>query len=201
MDIHGLVKDMKWEVIGTSTETSASIKLKVNSNAKTLESFPFEFEVVFTYTLIGSTLRIQETYINTSREPLPMYDGFHPYFRVSDKSQVEYIIDASKVLHYEDNIIADYTSKYDLTNSDKSIVILDAKGSTLSFKDKITNKAVKLSYSDEFKYIVLWSDKENNSICPEPWMALPNALNSKKDLYYIEPDKSYEAFLEISLIG
>lgn len=197
MEIHGLVRNYPWQVDATDLNDKASIKVKFKSSDITKKYYPFDFEIIYTYTLKGNVLTIDQEYINNSEVNMPMYAGFHPYFNIIDKSKLKYDIDAEKYFDYEGNDIKSYNGFIDMTNEDKSKIFLDSKTCHLCFYDEILKRKISMEYSSEFKYIVLWSVIGKNFICIEPWMAKPDAMNTKEDLYYIKPHDNYNAYLTI----
>ena len=42
-----------------------------------------------------------------------------------------------------------------------------------------------MEYSEEFKYVYLWTEKGQDFICVEPWMAMTDELNRKEELYLL----------------
>lgn len=73
MKNHGVAKNRPWQVVSVVvSETATSIELAFSSNKYTLEEFPFDFE-------------LRQKYINHSDEAMPIYPGFHPYFKSTEK--------------------------------------------------------------------------------------------------------------------
>lgn len=101
MKNHGVARTNPWEVVSTSTDSAASLTVLLRSDAATLVSYPFEFELEFTYILQGGKLRLEQKYRNLSGKPMPVYAGFHPYFATSNKELV-YETDATAYLDYND---------------------------------------------------------------------------------------------------
>ncbi|HIZ64313.1 MAG TPA: hypothetical protein H9809_00135, partial [Candidatus Blautia pullicola] len=50
-----------------------------------------------------------------------------------------------------------------------------------------------------FKYLLVWYVKAEKFICIEPWSAGPNAMNTKEDLLWLEPEESLKTWVEIKL--
>lgn len=198
MKNHGVARINAWSVIDTCTDGQASVTLRLTSSESTKESYPFEFELIFTYVLKGNVLEIRQEYINKSDEAMPMQAGFHPYFNVKDKSKVIYDFDATKYLDHDDLKIKDYTEKsMDFTNVVEANTILDHKDTSLSFHIKDLNRKITLEYSKEFKYMVVWSVIGQDFLCVEPWTAKTGALHTKEELIHIKPSESLKLNLSI----
>jgi galactose mutarotase-like enzyme len=82
---------------------------------------PFDFEVVFTYVLENGKLNIHQEYRNMGEQPMPMYAGFHPYFKTSEK-HLSYETDATRYFDYNDN--EEFTGRVDLGNLKEAVVLL-----------------------------------------------------------------------------
>ncbi len=55
-----------------------------------------------------------------------------------------------------------------------------------------------LEYGEEFPYITLWSEPGKDFVCVEPWMAKPNAINTKEDLVTLNPRMTMDSYFRIS---
>ncbi|MDF2880587.1 MAG: galactose mutarotase-like enzyme [Clostridiaceae bacterium] len=199
MKNHGLARISKWQVIDEHIDkNSASIKIQFNSDEITRESYPFDFQVIFTYTLENKCLKINQQYFNKSNRDMPVYIGFHPYFKADNKN-IKYNTDATKYLDENDGKIKCYNGKLSLYDMVESAIFLDSKQNNVNFVPCNDGKNIYLEYSKEFKYIVLWTVAEKNFVCVEPWMALGNSMNTKNDLSYIKAMDNLELFLNIKI--
>lgn len=198
MGNHGLVRNFPWQVTDIKEEECAEIILSIKSNEEMKKKYPFDFEVIFKYSLKGNTLSIKQEYINKGPNQMPMYAGFHPYFNISDKNSLEYGIDAETFMDADSKNIEKYQGNIELKGEDVCKIILDAKGNSVYLYDRNFKRKISMEYSSEFKYIVLWTVEGKDFLCLEPWMALPNAMNTGKDLYMIPPFESFSANLSIT---
>ncbi|WP_312857260.1 aldose epimerase family protein [Neobacillus endophyticus] len=199
MKNHGVARNHPWEVIDTTaSETEASITICLTSNLETKKEFPFDFELVFTYRLTKETLIIEQLYKNLDAAVMPMYPGFHPYFKTSVKN-LTYKSDAKTYLDYNDMAEKDIHGSLDLTDKKESFALLDAEKKEISFDLPDRNKLISMNYGKEFKYVVLWTEKSQEFICVEPWMALTNELNRKEELVMVEPGETLATSLHISV--
>lgn len=83
---HGFARDLPWKVIGQSHSKSAKIILSLKSNQETLEVYPFEFELIFSYELLGKNLLSNNpTKINQTKK-CPFLQGFILIFTVVIKT-------------------------------------------------------------------------------------------------------------------
>jgi galactose mutarotase-like enzyme len=192
---HGVARTSPWEVEHTGADGSAWITLVLRSNAETLSAYPFEFELRFTYRLLNGQLSIEQRYGNLSSQPMPMVTGFHPYFATDDKN-IRYGTDASRLLDYNDGEIKPFDGSVDLGPLKESVALLDAPKGEISFPLSDGTR-VHLRYSDEFRFVVLWSVAGKPFVCVEPWTALNEALNDQKDLILLSPGQTWPADFHI----
>lgn len=198
MSNHGVARTNAWEVVGTSTDGAASVTLRLASNAGTLAMFPFPFELRFTYTLQDGKLTLRQEYYNHSDSPMPMYAGFHPYFATESKA-IAYETDATEYLDYNDHIRKPLQNNtIDLAGLVESVTLLDTKQLSITFPLS-GGFSVRLSYSDAFKYVVLWSQEGKPFVCVEPWMAMNDELNRGDELVLVEPQGVFKAELAFEL--
>ncbi|MFD1955038.1 aldose epimerase [Paenibacillus thailandensis] len=193
---HGVARTSAWDVVGTSTEGEASITLSLRSNETTKASYPFDFELVFTYALVNGELHIRQQYRNTGTgADMPFYAGFHPYFKTETK-KIAYAIDATRYLDLNDNKEYPYEGEIDLSGKVESLTLLDPKTPSVSFP--IAGGArVTMTYDPIFKYVVVWSVEGKPFVCVEPWMAKTDEFNRKDELVMLAAGQTLEAQLTI----
>lgn len=196
MTNHGVARDLPWRVIAEQTDGRAALTLALSSNDDTRQSFPFDFELVFTYVLQDGALHIEQQYHNRSDRPMPMYAGFHPYFATADKN-IAYATSASRYLDIHDHGEKPLQGALDMTSTTEAYILLDADSPVIRFETE-PGLNVTLDYSQQFVYVVLWSTPGKPYICVEPWMALPNALNTGRDLQHVPAGAVLQATLTIS---
>ncbi|MDO3679603.1 aldose epimerase [Paenibacillus ehimensis] len=197
MKNHGVARVRPWRVESTDTTDGAAITLTLASDAETRESYPFDFELRFTYRLKGGQLTIEQEYRNGSAEPMPMYPGFHPYF-VADRKALAYETDATKYFDYNDGMEKSYDGRViDLDKLPESVVFLNAQRRDITFSPA-ERLIVRMTYGEPFKYVVLWSVSGKGFVCVEPWMAKTDELNRKQELVEVPPGGVHQTFLTIS---
>ncbi|CAM4095581.1 aldose epimerase [Paenibacillus alkaliterrae] len=196
---HGVARTAVWEAAGTRTEGEASITIRLQSNEQTLESYPFEFELLFTYVLKDGQLHTRQQYRNLGEsEAMPFYAGFHPYFAIDSGKRIAYESDATRYVDYNDNEEKPFDGVIDLEGLVESVCLLDTKKSEISFPGA-EGARVRLIYDDVFKYMVLWSVQDRPFVCVEPWMAMTGELNRQEELVMLEPGKELRANVTISV--
>ncbi|MGM7724045.1 aldose epimerase [Metabacillus sp. Hm71] len=197
MKNHGFARDLPWTVGEIRTEKDeSSISLKLESNKETLSSYPFDFELLFTYILRENELIIEQTYQNKSSKSMPIYAGFHPYFKTKSK-QLKLETDATEYLDYND-MKTKVLEKTVTINQKESYVFKTSTDSVRFYLDEI-GKYVTMNFGKEFPYIVLWSEAGQGFVCVEPWMAKTDELNRVDELTMIESGKALHTKVSIAI--
>ncbi|MDQ6423195.1 aldose epimerase [Paenibacillus sp. LHD-117] len=197
MGQHGVARNASWEVAGISTEGEASVTLRLRAGESTLEAYPFDFELEFTYALVDGRLHTRQTYRNLGDNgPMPFYAGFHPYFAIEGGKDIPYETDATRYVDYNDNVVKPYNGSVDLEPMVESFCLLDAKKSEIAFPVGGGTR-VRLTYDPIFKYVVIWSLKDRPFVCVEPWMAQPLEMNRREELVMLAPGEELQAGMTI----
>lgn len=196
---HGFARDLPWQVLGQSTDKSAKIILCLKSNPQTLEVYPFEFELIFSYELQGNKLIINQSYENKSSVKMPFSFGFHPYFSCDDKSQLSLDFPAQEYQLKTGNQTYSFNGELDYSLSEIDIAFTKLQRQIASFSDQKRDLKVKLSYSDCFSTLVFWTLKDKDYICVEPWSSPRNSINTGEQLQYLQPQEVYHATFAIEI--
>jgi galactose mutarotase-like enzyme len=190
---HGFARELPWEVIA---DNDTSLTIKLTSNSQTLAVYPFAFEVTFTYSLLGHRLVIGQHYANRSTEIMPFSAGFHPYFSVLDKTQLQLDIPSTQFWDNQTQTTEPFSGfNFDLEEMDWAFNPLSRR--TASVIDHQRNLKLTLNYDDHYSTLVFWTLKGKDFYCLEPWSAPRNALNTGEHLLYLQPGESLST--EVSL--
>lgn len=194
---HGFARALPWRVKSYDTKDCASIQLELKSNGETRKMYPFDFEVLITYSLKGNKLTIQQEYVNKSDSDMPIHCGFHPYFNLSDKKNLEYGIQSDHYFDSSTNEIKPFNGLIDMSDQDRPKSFSEIREPQVSLIDRELKRRVDMNFSKEFKHVILWSSIGKSYICIEPWMAKINAFNTGEDINIVKPYDTYRAFLSI----
>lgn len=178
MGIHGLAHLCKWEKVSESTENGASVTIELKANAFTKESYPFDFEIRYTYSLKGSVLTVYQEYANKGEGVMPFSFGFHPYFRVFDVHNVKFDVNAENIIPAQTGKPEKYNGDVNFPFGTRDSVILTGAKESAAFTDTKDNRTVKVTFDKNFPYVVLWSGEQDKYLCVEPWNGLPYSLNT-----------------------
>lgn len=201
MKQHGFARNLPWDVVATQTEEDqASLTLELKSSDATLAQYPFEFSVKLTYRITSSALVIDQKYENLSKEKMPFYAGFHPYFLAPEKTAVDLLVSANE---YDDFLTSTNKEVEKVINFDLAPEINGAfhnvKENSVTFGNFGLGKSIEIAFQHPYKHIVIWGLRDKPFICVEPWMGLNNSLNTGESVFYLEPNSSLETSVAFSV--
>jgi galactose mutarotase-like enzyme len=195
---HGFARNLPWEVTDQATDNQASLTLVLKSNEQTLAVYPFDFQVTFTYELQGNTLEIRQQYQNFSSSPMPFSVGFHPYFLVNDKTQLEVEIPSGQYQDNQDQQIYPFSGNFDFNRDEIDFAFGQLTSQSAAVTDHSRKLKLTLDYDNSYSTLVFWTVKGKEFYCLEPWSAPRNALNTGKNLTVLQPEASHTASVRLT---
>lgn len=195
---HGFARDLPWTVVDQVTQDRGSLVLSLTSNDQTRAVYPFDFELVFTYTLQNGTLEIHQRYTNHSQVAMPFSAGFHPYFQVADKTRLEFEIPGDRWLDQRTQSVHPFNGNFDFEQDEIDVAFLDVSRQSATVVDRQQSLRLTLEYSNTFSTLVFWTIKGKDYYCLEPWTAPRNALNTGEHLLYLDPGATLETVFSMS---
>lgn len=196
---HGFARDMPWEVADQVAQDLVSLTLVLNSNDQTRAVYPFDFQLAFTYELLGDHLDIRQRYTNHSPEPMPFSTGLHPYFHTSDKTQLQFNIPASEYQDQRTKIAHYFNGSFDFDADEIDVAFQKLTSNSASVTDATRRMQLTLEYDNAYSAVVFWTVKGKPYYCLEPWTATRNALNTGENLIYLDPGASLETLVRLSV--
>lgn len=196
---HGFARDLPWTVLDQVTGDRLSLVLGLESNDQTRAVYPFDFQLTFTYTLDGETLATHQRYTNCSPEPMPFSVGFHPYFQVSDKSQLALEIPAGEFRDQKTQSVHPYDGRFDWEQDEIDAAFANVSSQVARVTDHSERTRLTLEYSNTFSTLVFWTLKGKQFYCLEPWSAPRNALNTGEHLLHLAPGASLETVMNLTV--
>ena len=209
---HGFMRFMELEVLESGKD---KIVFKMTDTAETLPSYPFHFEMILTYALVGNTLKNTWVVTNTGTGDMYFSTGGHPAFSttVNDGDQFnDYYIEFSGEETAEKMIIgptAEFTGEkvvfldgkksFDLEHSlfaNDAIFLSGLKSANVCLKNKKHDNYLEMVFKG-FKYLGFWTKVGAPYICIEPWHSLGDFANfkgdftEKPDITKLEEGKSF----------
>ena len=194
---HGFARDLAWDVAHSARDRA---QLRLGSSARTRPEFPWEFEARLDVRLEGRALQVAFTVENRDARRMPLHLGLHPYFYVpqAQKAHVRIETRATRAL---DNLAGGERPLrgFPLTDPQVDLQVLDhaAPGTVLHRGQGLS--PVRLSWSGDFRTMVVWTLGGRDFVCVEPWTAPGGALQTHQGLLSVAPGDTFASEFEISV--
>ncbi len=199
MKQHGFGRNAAWSVHGTGTEGAASLTLRLASDDQTRAQFPWDFEALYTYTLRGDALRIDQQITNTGEGRMPFGLGFHPYFQVPQAEKAQTRIETATTRVYDNAAKAEIAFEgFDLCADEVDYHLLDHGSTVGTLSRPGWDRRMVLSCSEAFTHWVVWTLKGRDFVCLEPWTCPGDALNTGDRLLHLDAGQSMTVWTEIA---
>ncbi|MBD3883789.1 aldose epimerase [Phormidium tenue FACHB-886] len=196
---HGFARDLPWQVTDQQEGEAIALTLTLTSTDETRAVYPFDFQLDFTYKLQRNMLMIQQRYTNQSAVTLPFSAGLHPYFQVSDKSQLQFDIPSTEFTNQIDQTSHSFAGSFDLSWDEIDVAFGEVFRQVAHVIDPLQHTRLTLSYDPVYSTLVFWTVKGKDYYCLEPWTAPRNALNTGEHLIYLEAGGSLETEVSLSV--
>jgi len=206
--IHGFIYD---KTLGVTKEmindNQASLELEYVYDA-TITGYPFKFQALLTYCLMRDHgFQYKTKIINLNPYPMPVGDGWHPYFRTGGKVDRMYIkIPAESKLEADAGMIPtgkfiheNYADSFQIGNQELSagFVLKQANGNAVTeLYDPEADVKICIwqeTGKQRYNYLQTFIPPSRKSIAIEPMTCAADAFNNKMGLIVLEPQQSFEA--------
>ena len=218
---HGFARDKAFEVLSASP---AAALLRLQADAQTLAVYPFYFQLLVRFEIVGPTLMMTSSVRNDGDAPMPASFGYHPAFRwplpfgsaralhaiefdLEEPAPIRRL-DAAGLLtpvrhptpiHARRLLLDDELFRDD-------VVILDAVRSRGVSYGADTGPRLVLQFPDT-PYLGLWSKPGAPFICIEPWHGMSDPvgftgdLTAKPGVFVVPPGGQRELRMQVTLSG
>ena len=197
MTQHGFARDKEFEVIKNEVDF---IEFRLKSDEKTLEIYPFSFELYLSYKLEKNSLIVSYKVINKSDDKMLFSIGAHPAFNWTlkeDEKKEDYFLEFENIKETKRYFLNDKGLVYDSVDlkiidnkialneelfKNDALVFEDLNIKTLTLKNSINENYIKLNF-ENFPYLGIWSKPTGAPfICIEPWFGVADSFDSSKNL-------------------
>ena len=182
---HGFARKLPWKV---RQADASRLVVELSSNEETLRHFPWRFDARLTFSLAGQRLTLESAFENQDTRPMPLHLGFHPYFRVPDTAKAPAGVDTDATRAWDNWRKQDVNvTGLNLTEEEVDLHLKDHSkpGTTLERGPGL--KPIRLSWSPEYRVLVVWTLREKDFVCVEPWTAAKGALATGEGLPHVQP--------------
>ena len=213
---HGYARFATFEV---EDKTDSSVVFLHKSDEETRKSFPFDYELRVTYTLVDKTVKVGYSVKNLtggnmyfsigSHEAYYTPEGIEDYDVVFPQNETlnAYVIYGNLLSNQELPIIKDSNvlPLYDKYFTVDALVFKDLKSRTATLRNRKTGKAVQVDFPNA-DYFLLWHKPNSPYMCLEPWSGLPDIVGSsyditeKEGIIALESGKEYNSVHTLNII-
>lgn len=193
--IHGLLYNKTFSVVNEFTDDlQASVLLKYNYKEED-DGYPFSYRCEIRYTLLpDNLLQLETTVINLDDLPIPIADGWHPYFKLGGKvNDWLFQFNAGAMVEFDDKLIpTGHMLEYNQFNQPALIKELFLDNCFLLNDDdtyaactiKNPRNGMQVSFYPEatYPFLQVYTPPHRVSIAIENLSAAPDAFNNKMGL-------------------
>lgn len=218
---HGLARISEFTCIN---QAKTAITFQLTSSEKSLEVYPFQFNLQITYTLEGTSVKTTLNVHNIDTKPIIFSIGSHPAF-MCPIEQAESLEDC--YLEFSENETAPIlplapsgflsrTQEKFLTNENKivlnkelfhndALIFHQLKSKAITIKSKKNQKSLTIDIS-EFPFVGIWAPiKGAPFLCIEPWHGhcdydgFNGDLSEKEDVIFLPVNNNFEVSYTVTI--
>jgi galactose mutarotase-like enzyme len=212
---HGLARNLNFSLID-ATENQAVFSLQ--SSEETKKSYPFEFELQITYTLLDTKLELKYTIINNDKVAMPFSIGAHPAFALPNNFE-SYALEFDqqenlKCFTLENDLVSDNSFEIALENKKLPLTYSTFENDALIFKTlqsrvitilKNNKPILKVAFND-FKNLGIWTKVGASFICIEPWLGYSDTIHAtgnlleKEGIQFVAVNERFECGFSVEIL-
>lgn len=189
---HGFARDMEFDLIDKKEDYAI---FGIQSSEKTLETYPYEFELQLIYILDENSLNIEYKVINNGKSRMPFSIGAHPAFALPgdfEKYSIQFAVEEPLKYHLlENDLISNKTKKINVENNQVPLTYELFKNDALVFKT-LESKSLTISentipklsvHFDGFPSLGIWTKTNAPFLCIEPWFGYSDTNENSGNLF------------------
>lgn len=218
---HGFARNEAFDLCDLTNE---KISFSLKASDESFKIYPFNFELIITYTLNDNKVETRYTVINHDSKEMPFSLGAHPGFvcpLFENESFDDYYLEFDKaenfsryLLNHENGLfngqqetIANQENLIELNYSyfeKDAIVFKNLNSKKIVLKSKKSNYCLEFSVKN-FPYFGIWTKPNAPFICLEPWCGLADSENSssnfqeKEGINSLKPKEEFERSFSFSI--
>jgi galactose mutarotase-like enzyme len=193
---HGFARDQEFVVVQVSDK---ELTFTLEHSADSLKVYPFKFTLVLRYILEAEGLSCRYEVYNPGSDVLLFSVGGHPAFATpvdDDNTYADYTLTFngdSKLTYYkiENNLISDEKASIPLSNNtlhlshelfyNDALVFKTLKSDRITLRNQKAGARLEFHFQG-FSYFGIWSSKDANFVCLEPWCGIADGVNHNQQL-------------------
>lgn len=185
---HGFARTEAWTVVEQTTE---GVVLQLEDNERTREQYPFSFCYRLAYAARPDGVKIEQRIENRTSGSMPLQFGFHPYFQVGDKTDLEFSL---PVVSYADNK-SDARGPFvgfDFERDEIDWAFPRPASHQAAFRDVQRGSKITVEYGDDYRWLVFWTLASSPFVCLEPWSSARLAFPHGPDVHRLGAGEALE---------
>ncbi|MBN8837349.1 MAG: aldose 1-epimerase family protein [Sphingobacteriia bacterium] len=210
---HGFARDSIFEVV---LQEPDALTFLLKPDESTRKNYPFEFEFYVEYKLSANKLSVTYIVKNTDEKEMYFSVGAHPAFKVPltsgtgfndwflqfDQNETEGIwpLTSDGLIKMHPVPFFQGTDKIELNKQlfyKDALVFKHLKSASISILSNKTKHGLTVAYH-HFPYMGIWSAKDADFVCIEPWCGIADSenslqqLNEKEGINALQPNNLFE---------
>ncbi len=207
--IHGILYDAPFTVTSISQDSEhCSVELAYEYSGS-FAGFPFPYNITVRYTLLpDNVLVITSVISNMADGPMPIADGWHPYYKIGGKvDNWQLQVATDQMLEYDEGLLPTGRLVFnDQFMDDEKIgsmkldngFLLKEKSSPLcTLKNPANNISIAFLSQQNYPYLQLYIPEHRESIAIENLSSAPDAFNNGMGLLNLQPGE--EVTFEVTI--
>ena len=219
---HGFIRNNENLKVKQVSDNCLEYSLKFDDES--LKFYPFEFEFIVRFVLVGNSITIEHKVVNHSKDkPLFFSVGGHPAFKCplyDGETYEDYFIEFEEVENVSTwevlpNGLINSTTKSLIQNSNvlplsrtlfenDALILKDLKSKSVSLKSKKSSTSISIEYTD-FNYLGIWAKPGGQFVCIEPWLGISDSnttdknFTKKEGIIRLEANTDFKASYSIKI--
>ena len=189
MNEHGFAKDSEFNLMECSDDLAV---FSLVSNDETKKVYPYDFELLITYKLLGKAIDVSYEVINDSKETMYFSIGSHEGYNCmsglknyilefeTPEAAIPYT-DGDPDLGIPEGEIKTIELSDELFAGSRSVIFKNPTSNALWVKNKDGSEKIRVEY-EGFDYLVIWTQPNTQFICIEPWCGMGEFYEFPKDI-------------------
>lgn len=207
--LHGILYDALYEIIKTEIQShQAQVIFEYNYKGSD-KGYPFSFQTQIVWTFyLNNKIVVQTNIWNQSECPIPMMDGWHPYFKLGENinhcklqfknnGKLVYDPDLLPTGQMESNTLFDTSTCIGAIHLDNGF-LLDPENPKCTFENE--NYTLIVEANAAYPYLQLYTPDHRKSIAIENLSAAPDCFNNKIGLQIMQPQSIWNLETSYHLI-
>lgn len=211
---HGFARDLDFTVIDQS---DTAISFSLQQTAATLQAYPFYFELRIHYRIEENRLQVKYEVLNQDEKTLWFSVGAHPAFKVplvkgttfedymlcfnEFENTGRYPLTGEGLLAEDPQIFLQNTDELPLKKSlfyEDALVFKTLQSSSIKIESAKTTHGLTVDFKG-FPYMGIWSAKDADFVCIEPWSGITDGvhatgkLEEKEGMLSLVPGQTFTA--------